>query len=76
MRVLRATPEGGDEQTTQELRFGPGTLGITIELRDGRVRVDAVNRGESAKMATLTQEGIKPRFNEQELTGKKKAAGK
>ena len=73
VRVLRATPEGGDEQTTQELLFGPGRLGITIELRDGRVRVDAINRGEWAKMATLTQEGSKPRCNEQErLTGKKR----
>jgi hypothetical protein len=54
MRVLRATPEGSDEQTIHVLILGIGALGFTLELRDGRVRVDTVNHKEPATVATLT----------------------
>ena len=69
VRVLRATPEGGDEQTTHVLVLGPGKGGFTIELQHGRVRITAVNREGQDNLASIRQE-CKPAQME-----RKRAAG-
>ena len=53
VRVLRATPEGEDEQTTHELVLGPGKGGFSLTLQHGRVRITAVNREEQENLAPI-----------------------
>lgn len=55
--VLRDTPNGDDKTQTLELVLGPGKMGITIILENGRLHITKVNRDGPEELASILQEG-------------------